>query len=295
MKTVFFTLSVLLSALTTVNPQTKQTTLTGRLVMKTGEVFPYKLVFTDSGNVIKGYSLTYKEPDETKTAIRGAIDRQMRTLLFKEKDIIYSRSVQTKAYMCLVNASLEYVQDGNGKALRGPITSRETDNTSCTPGEIIFNDDKELQNLFSYHEQFDTVISMKKKVKEPAPVATELTAQETLEQEKVTAGVEKLYEWHSDTVILDIWDGGTVDGDRVTIQFNGKPVLTNYSLVKEKKQLRLPIVGKELNTLMIVADNEGLDPPNTASLILTDGATKYSILAYNNKGNASLIKIKRTK
>ncbi len=295
MKTVFFTLSVLLSALTTVNAQTKQTTLTGKLVMKTGEVFPYKLVFTDSGNVIKGYSLTYNESDETKTAIRGAIDRQMRTLLFKEKDIIYSHSVQTKAYMCLVNASLEYVQDGNGKALRGPITSREADNTSCTPGEIIFNDDKELQNLFSYHEQFDTVISMKKKVKEPAPVATEPTAQETLEQEKVTAGVEKLYEWHSDTVILDIWDGGTVDGDHVTIQFNGKPVLSNYSLVKEKKQLRLPIVGKELNTLMIVADNEGLDPPNTASLILTDGATKYSILAYNNKGNASLIKIKRVK
>lgn len=288
-------MSVLLSALTTVNAQTKQTTLTGKLVMKTGEVFPYKLVFTDSGNVIKGYSLTYNESDETKTAIRGAIDRQMRTLLFKEKDIIYSHSVQTKAYMCLVNASLEYVQDGNGKALRGPITSREADNTSCTPGEIIFNDDKELQNLFSYHEQFDTVISMKKKVKEPAPVATEPTAQETLEQEKVTAGVEKLYEWHSDTVILDIWDGGTVDGDHVTIQFNGKPVLSNYSLVKEKKQLRLPIVGKELNTLMIVADNEGLDPPNTASLILTDGATKYSILAYNNKGNASLIKIKRVK
>ena len=87
MKPVFFTLSVILCALFTSNAQTKQTTLTGKLVMKTGEVFPYKLVFTDSGNVIKGYSLTYKEPDETKTAIRGTIDRQMRTLFFKEKDI----------------------------------------------------------------------------------------------------------------------------------------------------------------------------------------------------------------
>ncbi len=295
MKYAFFTLFIIICSLFTGSAQTKQTTLTGTLVMKTGEVFPYKLVFADSGNVVKGYSFTYKEPDETKTAIRGTLDRQMRTLSFKEKDIIYSHNVQTKAYMCLVNASLEYVQDGGGKALKGPITSREADNTSCTPGEIIFNDDKELQNLFSYHEQFDTVITMKKKVKEPVTIAAETAPQEPLEEEKVTAGVEKLYEWHSDTVVLDIWDGGTVDGDQVTIQFNSKPVLTHYSLVKEKKQLRLPVAGKDVNTLMIIADNEGYDPPNTASLMLTDGTIKYSILAYNNKGNASLIKIKRTK
>ncbi len=274
--------------------QVRHATLTGSLVMQTGEVFPYKLVLTDSGNVVKGYSYTYKEPEETKTAIRGMLDKHMRTLSFKEKDIVYSHTVQTKAYMCLVNASLEYVQDGSRKALKGSITSREADNTSCTPGEIIFKDDKELQDLFSSHEAFDTVITMKKKVKEPVGEAAPVTV-ETLVEEKVTAGVEKLYEWHSDTVVIDVWDGGTVDGDRITIQFNGKPVLTSYSLVKEKKQLRLPIAGVGVNTILIMAENEGYDPPNTASMLLTDGATRYSILAYNKKGNASLIKIKRVK
>jgi hypothetical protein len=295
MKPAFLTLFFILGALLTGNAQSKQTTLTGTLTMQTGEVFPYKLVFTDSGKVIKGYSLTYKEPDETKTAIRGTLDRQMRTLTFKEKDIISSHNVQTKAYMCLVDASLDYVQDGSGKALKGPAISRETDNTSCTPGEIVFNDAKELDNLFSYHEQFDTIITMKKKVKEPVAAAPEPIAAEPIEQDKVTAGIDKSYEWHTDTVVLDIWDGGTVDGDQVTIQFNGKPVLTNYSLVKEKKQLRLPIKGTDVNTLLITAINEGFDPPNTASLILTDGTIKYSILAYNKKGNAALIKIKRVK
>ena len=129
--------------------QVRHATLTGSLVMQTGEVFPYKLVLTDSGNVVKGYSYTYKEPEETKTAIRGMLDKHMRTLSFKEKDIVYSHTVQTKAYMCLVNASLEYVQDGSGKALKGSITSREADNTSCTPGEIIFKNDKELQDLYN--------------------------------------------------------------------------------------------------------------------------------------------------
>ncbi len=294
MKAVFFLLLGIGAGWLKAGAQAKSTTLTGTMVMKTGEVFPYKLVLTDSGSVVKGYSITYKEPNETKTTIRGTLDRHMRTLSFKERDIVHSHTVRTKAYMCLVQANLEYVQDGHGKALKGAITSREADNTSCTAGEIIFNDDKELQALFSSREQFDTVITMKKKVKEQS-VAEQSMTPEPIVEEKVTAGVEKLYEWHSDTVVIDVWDGGTVDEDRISIQYNGKPVLSGYSLVKAKKQLRIPVAGWDINTILIMAENEGFDPPNTASMMLTDGSIKYSILAYNKKGNASLIKIKRIK
>ncbi len=296
MKALLFILAACFAA-SAVFAQPKQYTLTGALVMQTGETFPYKIIFSDSGAGIKGFSLTYKEPNETKTTIRGKLDRQMRTLSFKEKDIVYSHNVQTKAFMCLVNANLEYVQDGSGKALKGAITSREADNTACTEGQIVFRDEKELQNIFSYHEQFDTVITMKKKVKAPVADVTpgEAIPQEPMTTEKVTAGVDRSYDWHSDTVVVDVWDGGNVDGDRVTIQFNGKPVLTNYPLIKTKKQLKLPITGTGVNTIMITAESEGNEPPNTASLMLSDGLTQYSILAYNKKGDAALIKVKRVK
>ncbi len=293
MKAVFFTLLLIHCALFTAMAQSKPIVLNGSLIMKTGEIFPYKIVLTDSGDVIKGYSLTYKEPDETKTAIRGTLDRRMRTLSFKEKEINYSHNVSTKAFMCLVNAQLEYVRDASGYVLKGPITSREADNTACTPGEIVFNNEQEVQNLFAYHEHFDTVISMKKKVKEPETVRTTLEIQEPLVTEKVTAGTEKSYEWNSDSIIIDVWDGGNVDGDRITMKFNGITYLNNYYLVKEKRQLRLPISGHNINELIIFAENEGSDPPNTASIMLTDGAVKYSILAYNKKGDAALIKIKK--
>ena len=293
MKAVFFTLVIFHCSLFTTMAQTKPATLTGTLVMKTGETFPYKIVFTDSGDVVRGYSLTYKEPDETKTTIRGTLDRRMRTLAFKEKEIVYSHNVSTKAFMCLVNASLEYVREAEGYVLKGPVTSREADNTACTPGEIIFNNQQELQDLFAYHEHFDTVISMKKRVKEPVAEQAVQPLQEPLVTEKVTSGVEKSYEWHSDTVIIDIWDGGNVDGDRITLNFNGKPFLTNYYLAKEKRQLRIPITGHDVNSLTILAENEGSEPPNTASIMLTDGMIKYSILAYNKKGDAALIRIKK--
>ena len=293
-------LSILIACfvVSTATAQTKQTTLNGTLVMKTGETFPYKIVFSDSGNWIKGYSFTYKEPNETKATIRGKLDKQMRTLTFKERDIVYSHNVQTKAFMCLVNANLEYVPEGNIRVLKGPITSREADNTACTEGEIIFRDEKELQNLFAYHEQFDTVITMKKKVREPVAEVTPGEAvpqQEPLVAEKITAGADRSYEWHSDTVVVDVWDGGHVDGDKITMQLNGKVVLSDYTLIKTKKQLKLPLTGTGVNTIMITADNEGNEPPNTATLTLYDGAVKYNILAYNKKGDAALIKVKRVR
>ncbi len=117
--------------------QNKPTTLNGTLVMKTGETFPYKLVITDSGDVVKGFSYTYAAPNETKAAIRGTLDRRGRTLTFREKEIIYTHTVQTRAFMCLVNANLEYTRDGAGSVLKGSATSREADNTACTAGEII--------------------------------------------------------------------------------------------------------------------------------------------------------------
>ena len=295
MRALFLTLVIILCGQFIVTGQTKPVTLTGKLVMATGEVFPYKVVLTDSADVVKGYSVTYKEPDDTKTTIRGILDRHMRTLNFKEKEIVYSHNVSTKAFMCLVNANLEEVHEAGGNVLKGPITSREKDNTACTEGEIIFDNDKELQNLFAYHEHFDTVISMKKRVRGPEPVnaAPEQKVQEPLVTDKVTAGMEKLYEWHSDTVIIDIWDGGNVDGDRVTLNFNGKTYLSHYTLVKEKKQLHIPIIGADIKTITIFAENEGSEPPNTASITLTDGIIKYNILAYNKKGDAALIRVKK--
>ena len=139
---------------------------------------------------------------------------------------------------------------------------------------------------------------MKKRVIAPPPMVTpkETNAITTpVVTDKITANIEKTYNWHSDTVVLDIWDGGSQDGDKITLLYNGKALLTHYLLVKEKKQLHIPLSGSNINTITILAENEGLEPPNTASLMLTDGQIRYSILAYNNKGQQAVIRIQKVK
>ncbi len=278
--------------------QSKEIILNGVLAVSTGEVFPYKLVLSESDGIVNGYSVTFKEPDDTKTKISGTLDRHSKTLVFKETEIVYSHGFQTRAYMCLVDASLQSSRSAGGLVLTGPMTSNQVDNTACTPGKIVFSNEAEINKLFSYGDRYDTVISMKKHpriAEEPAKPAAPKTEELPQVTEKVTAGTDKSYDWYSDTVVVDAWDGGNTDGDRITILFNGKPYLSGYSLIKAKKQVRIPISGTGINTLAIVADNEGSDPPNTATLLLTDGTRKYSIVAYNSAGAQALIRIRKVK
>ncbi len=276
--------------------QGKMTTLNGTLTVTTGESFPYKIELKDSGDYVVGYSYTYAPPQETKATIKGRIDKRYRTLKFKEQEIVYSNGYRTKAFMCLVNAHLELVQGGpKGKFLAGSITSVEADKTACTPGTIVFDKESELEGLFTVREQFDTVISMKKRVRDAAPpvAAAPAPAAQPAATEKITAGVEKSYDWYTDTVIIEAWDGGNIDGDRITIDYNGKPLITNYYLIKDKRTLRVAVTPGKTDILTITADNEGSDPPNTASLMLTDGNRKYSVIAYNTKGGKAIVKIKK--
>jgi hypothetical protein len=295
MRILVFYLLLFCSCVTFAQP--KPIVLNGIISVNTNETFPYKLVLTESHGIVKGYSLTYKEPYETKTLIQGTLNRHTHTFAFKETEIVYAHDAHDfhpTAYMCLIDAKLDYVP-GSGKnyILKGPLTSMEADNTACTGGTITFSNDEEVQYLFGDHEQYDTVITMRKKV--PPPVSTDPVQgapEPSLITDKITAGIEKAYDWHTDTVVIDVWDGGDVDGDRITLQFNGKTYLTGYYLIKEKKQLRIPL-GLGVNTITIIADNEGSEPPNTASLLLTDGAVKYSILAYNTTGQKCIIKVKK--
>lgn len=274
-------------------------TLSGMMQMNTGETFPYKIVFTEENGNIRGSSYTFAPPQQTKSTIKGTIDRYERKIKFRETEITESRGMPTKAFMCLVNATLIYDRSYNGATLSGPVSSRQTDKTACTPGTLLFNTADELQPLFQPKETFDTVITMKKKTPVQAPAGIKVSQPDIPtpipETEKITAGKVNTYDWYTDTLILDIWDGGNTDGDRVTIACNGKTYLERHYLIKEKKRVKIALNTEGINTLSILADNEGSDPPNTATMLLSDGDKKYSILAYNNMGQRAIIKIRKVK
>jgi hypothetical protein len=269
--------------------------LHGTIAMATGEQFPYRIEVTENNNVVTGYAYTYDERDEAKAIIKGKVDKQNKKLTFKETEIVRSSLVTTHAFMCMVQAALEYK---SGK-LKGPAVNKQLDNTSCTEGTITFSNAAEIDALFASHDEYDMEVKMgEKKKPEAAPEAATSTIPAAVQEstpEKITAGVEKSYSWYSDSVVIEVFDGGYFDGDMVSIYLDDKAMLSKFVILKQKKRIVVALPPTGVHTISIVAENEGSDPPNTATLRLLDGATPYNIVAYNNKGDKSFIRVKRAR
>ncbi|NDC40021.1 MAG: hypothetical protein EBZ77_00450 [Chitinophagia bacterium] len=292
MKSIFFVLLLGLSQIA--GAETFRTVLNGKLIMETGEQFPYRLELVDSAGGIYGYSYTFAAPNDTKAAVVGKLDRVQNVFTYKETSVEYARSLPTKAFLCLVNARLPLT---NGR-MAGSITTRQADNTSCSNGRVVFDDEREVAALFASNDKYDMTVSMGGKKVKPVvdtPKAAPMAPATESTVASITAGITKSYDWQTDSIVLEIWDGGHADGDMVTVSYDNKVVIGKYTLYRKKRRIVLPVVGSETHTLSILAEAEGDDPPTTASVALTDGELVHNLLAYNNKGAISVITIKKAR
>ncbi len=78
-------------------------------------------------------------------------------------------------------------------------------------------------------------------------------------------------------VKLELYDNGDVDGDSVTLFYNGNILLAHKKLTEQPITLDLAVNNEEVNELVMYADNLGVIPPNTALLIVTDGNKRYEV------------------
>ncbi len=107
------------------------------------------------------------------------------------------------------------------------------------------------------------------KVPIPKLIFNQRKIPEKLGERTVKAG-KRVY-IRSPKVELQVWDSETVDGDTISLFFNGEWLLQNYALKKSKKKIALNIDLNGDNYLVLYAHNEGSRPPNTAALTVFDG------------------------
>jgi hypothetical protein len=77
-------------------------------------------------------------------------------------------------------------------------------------------------------------------------------------------------------VTIDVWDNDVEDGDRVSVMLNGRWILKDYAVTKNKKKVEITL-NAGVNTLVFHADNLGKMPPNTATLSFYDGKELQTI------------------
>ncbi len=74
---------------------------------------------------------------------------------------------------------------------------------------------------------------------------------------------------------LEVYDNGTIDGDTVSIFYNGKMIMSHQRLSSKPIEIDL-LLDENINqhSIVLFAENLGSIPPNTALIILTTASKK---------------------
>jgi hypothetical protein len=113
------------------------------------------------------------------------------------------------------------------------------------------------------------------------------------ERENVVSGE---IEVESDSVKVDFYDNGEIDGDSVSVFFNKQLLAFSQKLSTRSIHFDLALdPSKEVNELSMYADNLGSIPPNTALMVVTDGRKQHEIRLASSLDKNATIRIRKKK
>lgn len=86
-----------------------------------------------------------------------------------------------------------------------------------------------------------------------------------------------------------VYDNSYIDGDTMSLFFNGEWILDHYGVTKQKKAITLKFRENTNNYLVLFANNLGKSPPNTAAILFNDGQRDRLIRLSSDLSSCSAI------
>ena len=86
-------------------------------------------------------------------------------------------------------------------------------------------------------------------------------------------------------------DVGIVDGDSISLFYNGKLILSHQRLSETAITIKLNVnTNRQANDLTMYAENLGEIPPNTALMVVKDGDKRYEIPVTSDLKNSGTVR-----
>lgn len=155
-----------------------------------------------------------------------------------------------------------------------------------------FNGDLDEVRIYNRALEADEIFALcQDTIENKKPAPDSLVKQPLLE--KRTNEIMKEITVEHDSISVTLYDNGTVDGDSITLIFNGK-ILTEHSLLTEKPlTFKIKIVpGGGRNELQMYAENLGSIPPNTALMVIYDGDKRYEVSVKSSASSNGTVSFK---
>jgi hypothetical protein len=112
----------------------------------------------------------------------------------------------------------------------------------------------------------------------PAVKHTQINPQDVSRIDRRTKQVIKIIDLPAEECTVQLYDNGQVDGDTVSLYFNGKLMVASKRLSTSPITLKITLDGsREDNDLVMYAENLGSIPPNTALMVVTVADKRYEV------------------
>lgn len=245
---------------------------------------------TGFGHCKANFTGTYNEVSKNLSGLNST---------FIDKNILHTLSVYDLVYYKRGNAGylkgIMGPKKANGKmgmphSILYRKTSQNIDTTKLMAAKIQYNQLQKVNDQVQINEEVkfinkkEDTVTIQKAV--PVPDLK-------LVKESRTSALIKTLETNADSVSLVLYDNGEIDGDTVTVFYNGIIVYNSVPLTVKPLEVKL-VVGKTntVNTIELMANNLGSIPPNTALLLIYAGKERHELRVSSDYSTNARIDIK---
>ena len=264
-----------------------------------------ELILRQNGANVQGVVNYYFKNTYRSFKVNGAYNASSRKFLLQNIPITYFGSAYNMEVDCPMDLVAQHRVARAGSNLDGRLVSKGQYRNTCP--EIIF--DFRLNTDAGNQDSVLTALRLFKETKQvwtPSPTDT-LVAATIIQRPVVNYAVSNEFtqrqknvveeiEVESDSLKVDFYDNGEVDGDSISIFFNDQLLASSQKL--SARAIHTDIVlpsNKEVNELSMFANNLGSIPPNTALMTVWDGKKRYELRMSSNLQQNAVVRIRRKK
>lgn len=262
-----------------------------------------EMLLKQNGTSVQGIVNYYFKNTFRSFKVNGAYNPATRQLSVFNIPVTYFGSNAAMEVDCPMDIRAQLRVAKAGSNLLGGFVSKAAYRQTCPPVNFDLRLNKDAGNQ-------DSVLTALRLFKETyqvwSPSATDTAIAATIQQRPVVnyvvsnqykereKEVIKEIEVESDSLLLDFYDNGEVDGDSISIFYNDKLLASSQKLSAKTIQLKIGLdAGRESNEVSMFADNLGSIPPNTALMLISDGKKRYEVRLTSNLQKSGTVRFKR--
>lgn len=269
--------------------------------------YAMEIVVNQVGSTVDGVLNYYFRNTFRSIPLTGQYDAKTRQLTIPDVPITYHASTDQVQVDCMMDFIGTLRVSKTGSVLNGRFVSKPQYRNTCP--EVFFDfalDTLASKNMDSLYaevrrkkevyavwepDEGDTLVAAT--VLQQRPVVNYVVANAFKTREKE---VQREIEVEADSLIVNFYDNGEVDGDSISVFFNDQLLTFNRMLSVKAIQFKIALdPNKEVNELSMFADNLGSIPPNTALMIVYDGQNRHDVRLSSNLEKSATVRIRKKK